>query len=357
MVERELSERKRRILKAIVDAHIEYGEPVGSKFLSNDKQLTCSPATIRNEMAELEALGYLEQPHTSAGRVPSELGYRFYVDSLLDDYSRTRFEIEQMNISLKNKLTELDQILAEASKIAASVTNYTALALKSRPSAVKVSRYECVYLDSRNFVLVMLIGSTAKTKTIHLSFRITQQTLEKLTFLLNRSFVDVTADEILLSEIMKLEEEMGEDSLIVTPIVKAIHETMKELDGGDVRVEGVNKLLQYPEYSDLTQLRDLLGVIEDKEQSYNLIPADLSDSEGVHVYIGSENSVQVMNNSTLVFKQIKRGEHVVGAIGVIGPRRMDYSKVISTIDRLASDIDLLINDKNDRTENPEDGRI
>ena len=342
-----LSERKKHILKAIIDAHIAYGEPVGSKFLSNDKQLACSSATIRNEMAELEALGYLEQPHTSAGRVPSELGYRFYVDTLLDDYSRTRYEIEQMNLSLRNKLTELDQILAEASKIAASVTNYTALALKSRPSAVKVSRFECVYIDSRSFLLIMLFNNTAKTKTIHLSFRITQDVLERLSFLLNSSFVNVTADEILLSEIMRLEEEMGENAAIVTPIVKAIHETMKELDGGDVRVEGVNKLLQYPEYSDLSQLQSLLGVIEDKEQSYNLIPADLSDKEGVHVFIGSENNVQVMNNSTLVFKQIRRGDNVVGAIGVIGPRRMDYSKVISTIDRLASDIDLIINDKLD----------
>ena len=346
-----LSERKKLILKAIIDAHIEYGEPVGSKFLSNDKQLACSSATIRNEMAELEALGYLEQPHTSAGRIPSELGYRFYVDSLLDDYSRTRFEIERINLTLKNKLTELDQLLAEASKIAASVTNYTALALKSRPSAVKVSRYECVYLDKFNFVLVMLIGSTARTKTIRLSFRITHETLEKLTYLLNSCFVGVTADEILLSDIMKLEEEMGEYSAIVTPIIKAIHETMKELDGGDVRVEGVNKLLQYPEYSDLAQLRDLVGVFEDKEQSYKLIPSSASESEGVQVYIGSENSVRVMNNSALVFKQIKRGDDVVGAIGVIGPRRMDYSKVISTIDRLASDIGLMINEKNDRMEN------
>ena len=352
MGERGLSERKKLILKAIIDAHIAYGEPVGSKFLANDKQLACSSATIRNEMAELEALGYLEQPHTSAGRVPSEQGYRFYVDSLLDDYSRTRYEIEKINLSLKSKLTELDQILAEASKIAASVTNYTALALKSRSTSLTVSRFECVYLDSHSFLLVMLIGNAAKTKTIHLSFRISQSSLERLSYLLNRSFVNVTADEMLLSQIMELEEEMGAEAAIVTPIIKAIHETLKEQDGGEVKLEGINRLLQYPEYSDLSQLRDLLGVIEDKEQSYKLIPSNLSDDGGVHVYIGSENNVRVMNNSTLVFKQIKRGDSVVGAIGVIGPRRMDYSKVISTIDRLASDIDCIINEN--RLESPDD---
>ncbi len=340
-----LSARKKLILKAIIDAHIAFGEPVGSKYLSSDKQLSCSSATIRNEMAELEALGYLEQPHTSAGRVPSELGYRYYVNSLLQDYTSTAAEIEHLNLALKSKLTELDRLLTEASKIAASVTNYTGFALKSKSTTVKVSKFECVYLDCRNFVLVMLLDNRSiKTKSIHLSFNITKETLEKLSFLLNRSLINVGADDILLTEIMKIEEEMGEQSPIVTPIIKAIHETMKELDGADMRVEGVNHLLQYPEYTDLEQLRGLLGMIEDKEQSLNLVPLDSSRDDEINVYIGSENSVRVMSNSTLIFKSIKQGDRVIGAIGVIGPRRMNYSKVISTIDSLANGIDSLLNE-------------
>ncbi len=347
----ELSPRKKLILKAIIDAHIAYGEPVGSKFLSMDKQLTCSSATIRNEMAELEALGYLEQPHTSAGRIPSELGYRYYVNSLLCDYTSTSAEIEELGLTLKSKMKELDNLLAEASRIAASVTNYTSFALKPKNATVKVRRFECVYLDSRNFVLVMLLeNQTVKTKTIHLDFNIDKEVLERLSFLLNRSLVNVSADDILLSEIMKLEREMAGASAIVTPIVKAIHETLKELDGGDIRMEGVNHLLQYPEYTDLEELRSLIGVIEDKEQSLNLIPLDKSSADDINVFIGSENSVRVMSNSTLVFKSIKQGERVIGAIGIIGPRRMNYSKVISTIDRLASGIDNLINDENQDNE-------
>jgi heat-inducible transcriptional repressor len=298
-------------------------------------------------MAELEALGYLEQPHTSAGRIPSELGYRYYVNSLLGEYTATSAEIEDLSITLKSKMKELDNLLAEASRIAASVTNYTSFALKPKNSTVKVSRFECVYLDPRTFVLVMMLeNQTVKTKTIHLAFNIDKETLERLSFLLNRSFVEVSADDILLSEIMKLEREMGMASAIVTPIVKAIHETLKELDGGDIRMEGVNHLLQYPEYTDLEELRSLIGVIEDKEQSLNLIPIDKSSADDINVFIGSENSVRVMNNSTLVFKSIKQGERVIGAIGVIGPRRMNYSKVISTIDRLASGIDNLLNEEN-----------
>ncbi len=351
MSENELSARKKLILKAIIDAHIAFGEPVGSKFLAMDKQLACSSATIRNEMAELEALGYLEQPHTSAGRIPSELGYRYYVNSLLQEYTATSSEIEQLNVSLKSKLNELDHLLAEASKIAASVTNYTSFALKPKNASIKVTRFECVYLDSRNFVLVMLLENrTVKTKTIRLAFNIDEPMLERLSFLLNRSLVNVSADDILLSEIMKLEQEMQEASAIVTPIVKAIHETLKEFDGGDIRVEGVNHLLQYPEYTDLEQLRGLLGVIEDKEQSFNLVPLDKSSADNINIFIGSENNVRVMSNSTLVFKSIKRGDRVIGAIGIIGPRRMNYSKVISTIDHLASGIDNLLNEENDKNE-------
>lgn len=346
-----LSARKKLILKAIIDAHIAYGEPVGSKYLSSDKQLSCSSATIRNEMAELEALGYLEQPHTSAGRVPSELGYRYYVNSLLQDYTSTTAEIEQLNLALKSKLTELDHLLTEASKIAASVTNYTGFALKSKSATAKVCKFECIYLDRRSFVLVMLLDNRAiKTKSINLAFNITKEALEKLSFLLNRSLVNVSADDILLTEVMKIENEMGEASPIVTPIIKAIHETMKDLDGGDMRVEGVNHLLQYPEYTDLEQLRGLLGMIEDKEQSLNLVPLESSSSDGINVFIGSENNVRVMSNSTLVFKSIKRGDKVIGAIGVIGPRRMNYSKVISTIDSLASGIDSLLNEDTDKLE-------
>ena len=180
MDERQLSERKRRILKAIIDAHISNGEPVGSKYLAQSDEITCSPATIRNEMAELEDMGYLKQPHTSAGRVPSELGYRFYVDTLVRQYSATKSEIDEINEKLKYKLTEMDKILEEASKLAASFTDYTGIAFKTGIGQIRISKFDSVYLSSQDFLLVMLFqGDTVKAKPIHLPFPITEDDLRR----------------------------------------------------------------------------------------------------------------------------------------------------------------------------------
>ncbi len=346
-MEGRLSDRKKKILQAIIEAHIADGGPVGSKFLSQDKQLSCSSATIRNEMAELEALGLLEQPHTSAGRVPSELGYRFYVDALLERYRMTQNEIETINQTLNAKLRELDDILSDASRLASSLTNYTSVAVRHRPASVRIERYETMYVDHRNFVLVMLFsGGTVKTKSVRLGFDMTDAELALITRLLNRHVVGLTSDSITLSLICGLEKEAGSAYPLVSPILRTVYETMVGIDGGNVQVQGVNRLLEYPEYADIDRMRDMLGMFEHKEELLDLISADEGD-DGVHIYIGSENTVDVMNKSAFVYRQIRRGGRVVGAIGVIGPCRMNYSKVIETINQLADNIDLAIGDGKD----------
>ena len=339
-----LSERKRLILKAIIDAYITYGEPVGSKYLAENQQLTCSSATIRNEMAELEEMGFLEQPHTSAGRVPSELGYRFYVNSLLQQYRMTAGEIEAINTSLQTKLAEMDQLLSEASRIAASVTNYTGIAVKHRHTGATVSRFEFVRVDDYQLVLVMLMtGGSAVTRSISTPLPMTAEEQAKLLSLFNEKLCGVPADGFSLPLIAEIERGMGRLGILVSPIVKKVYEAMTEAEGPGAAVEGVNHLLQYPEYSDLDTLRSLLNVLENKEELRNLVPLDEGDDGEVNVFIGSENTVKVMENSTLVYHSIRRGGRVIGAIGVIGPRRMDYSKVIAIIDQLAARIDDMLN--------------
>ncbi len=341
-----LSERKKLILKAIIDAHITYGEPVGSKYLAENQQLSCSSATIRNEMAELEELGFLEQPHTSAGRIPSELGYRFYVNSLLQQYRMTAGEIEAINSSLKTKLAEMDQLLSEASRIAAAVTNYTGIAVKSRTSAVTIRRFDCVRVDDTQFVLVMMPegGSTAITRAIRTPIPLPAEDLAHLIALFNELLAAVPAEGFTLSLIGRIERGMGRYAVLVAPIVRTVYEAMTEADKPHTAIEGVNHLLRYPEYADLDKLRSLLDVLENKEELRNLVPLDEAAGEGVNVFIGSENTVKVMEHSTLVFRNIRRGGRVVGAIGVIGPRRMDYSRVIATIDGIASRIDEMLGD-------------
>ena len=340
--DRVLTERKKQILKAIVDAHIAGGEPIGSKVLM--QQIACSSATIRNEMAELEEMGYLEQPHTSAGRVPSEMGYRFYVDSLVEHYAMTAREIAQINQALKAKMSELDQILTTASSLASNLTNYTGFALKGRTEEVTITKFEAIYIASGQFVLVMVAGDgSVKTRNVKLAIDCDSASVARLAATLNSHIVGRRAEEITLPIIVAMEEAMAEDAALIGPVVKIVYETMSESDRGEFKVTGVDRLLQYPEYSDASQLKGLLGALEQKHELMDMISTAAS-REGHGVVIGSEASVKEMNNSTVVFKTIVKDGKPVGAIGVIGPLRMDYARVLATLDGLTGNIADLLGD-------------
>ncbi|MBQ2876382.1 MAG: heat-inducible transcription repressor HrcA [Clostridia bacterium] len=339
-----LTPRKMQILRAIVDAHINHGEPVGSKYLSQDVHISASPATIRNEMAELEEMGYLVQPHTSAGRVPSELGYKYYVDALVRQYADTKAEIDEINQLLSYKLTAMDEILSQVSRLAASFTDYTGIAFKSGFGKVRISQFKSVLLSQRDFLLVMTFDSeTVKTKTIHLPFVLTEDTLRRFTEAANIYLVNLTSEEITMPIIVKLEALMGSSGAMVHPTVKAIYETMSELDSADVKLDGVTKLLNYPEYSDVSDFRNLLGVLEEKDKLMDVISTQNTSDDGIHVYIGADDESAGMKNTTLIFKNINIGGKQL-SVGVIGPKRMNYSKVIEMLNGLANGIDRLFCD-------------
>ena len=334
-----LSERKKRILKAIVDAHISNGEPVGSKYLSNSLEISASSATIRNEMAELEEMGYLIQPHTSAGRVPSERGYRFYVDMLSRQYEETKTEIDEINEKLRYKLTEMDEILSEASRLAASFTDYTGIAFRSGQTKTRINKFDSVYISAHDFLIVMLFeGQTVKAKPIHLQFPITEEDLLRFTEALNIYMCNKTSDEITMPIIIKLEAIMGSVADMVHPTIKIVCETLNDIDTSDIKLDGVNKLLKYPEYSDVSKLRDLMGVLEEKDKLFDVISSHTAIDGDINVYIGKEDDNDALRDTTLIFKNVNVGGKQL-AVGVIGPKRMNYSKVIGMINQLASAID------------------
>ncbi len=338
-----LSERKKQILKAVIEAHIADGEPVGSKYLMEHGQLSCSSATIRNEMAELETMGYLEQPHTSAGRVPSERGYRFYVDTLVEHYAMTAREIGQINELLKIKMAELDHILLTASRVASNLTNYTAFAIKPRATSVTIRRFDAVYLDDATFILVLVTsGGRVKTKTVRLDGMapLSQGVTDLLAAVCNEHLHDLSANEITLPMMIEMEKAMGERAALVSVVVKVLYEAMSELDEGELKVSGMDRLLEYPEFSDPDRMKEVLGAIESKDDILRMV----SDTErdGVSVVIGSESSVKVMENSALVYKPIVRDGKTVGAIGVLGPSRMDYAKVLATIEGISGSIETML---------------
>ncbi len=334
-----------QILRAIVDAHINHGEPVGSKYLSQEVHISASPATIRNEMAELEEMGYLIQPHTSAGRVPSELGYRYYVDALVSQYSNTKSEIDEINQMLRYKLTEMDKILSEVSKLAANFSNYTGIAFKSGFGKTRIVQYKSVLLSPHEFLLVMSFeGEIVKTRTIHTPFSLTDDTLRRFTEAANMYLVNLNCDGITMPIIVKLEALMGSAGAMVHPTVKVIYETMSELDSADVKLEGVTKLLNYPEYSDVSEFRNLLNVLEEKDKLMNVISQQSASSDGIHVYIGNDDDAG-MKNTTLIFKNVNIGGKQL-SVGVIGPKRMNYQKVIEMLNSLALGIDRMFCEDN-----------
>lgn len=351
--EKELSGRKKQILKAIIEAHIELGEPVGSKYLTANKHINCSSATIRNEMAELESMGYLEQPHTSAGRVPSEAGYRLYVDSLIDSYRLTEREIEELKTNLRRKQAELDGILDTAIRLASSMTDYTALAAKPRKVRVTVSHFEIIRTDERSLILVMLIGGIVKTRRIRSRVPVSADAASRLETLLNGRLTGLTASEITMPLVIGMEREMGVDDYLVEPVVKGVCETVSAFDGGELRFDGIDRLLSYPEVYGGERLREMLTMFERKQDLLDVFSETEMQSDGddsVKIYIGKENLVKTMDNSTLVYKPVKRDGVLVGAIGVIGPTRMNYSRVIAMIDHLSRGVSNLIEEGDERSD-------
>ncbi len=337
----ELTERKKAILKAIIDTHINLGEPVGSKYLTQYKQIAFSSATIRNEMAELEEMGYLEQLHTSSGRIPSQLGYRFYVDQLMQQYRMTQAELGELNKLLTLKAAELDRILDRATKLMSMLTNYTGVALKRAPARQTVARFDIMYLSPRSFILVMLTaGGTVKTKQVRLGFDVSRDTLERLAIVLNDCIAGLDMDGITLPVMLDMQNRVPGGEQLVNPIIRTIYETVSEPDEGELMFDGVNNLLNYPEYSDIDKVRDMLGLFDQQDDLREVLSVD--DGDRTNVYIGSENSVEVMNNSSLIFRTVKSGDRVIGAIGVIGPQRMDYSKVVTLVDHMSKNISRLM---------------
>lgn len=342
---KDLSERKKLILKAIIDTHINMGEPVGSKYLTRYEQLAFSSATIRNEMAELEEMGYLEQPHTSAGRIPSQLGYRFYVDQLMQQYRITAAELGELDKLMKLKAAEVDRILDRATKLMSTLTNYTGVALKRSQQQATIARFDAMYLSPRSFILVMLTSAGAvKTRQIRLGFDISRDTADKLAAALNEFVAGREMEKITLPVILEMQARVQEPELI-NPIIKAVWDTVNEPDDSELMFDGVNNLLNYPEYSNIEAVREVLGMFDEKEELLDVMNSG-AQNDSTNIYIGSESPVEVMNNSSLIFRTIRSGEHIVGAIGVIGPRRMDYSKVVTLVDYMSRNLSKLIDSGN-----------
>lgn len=332
-----LGERKKRILKAIVEEYIEHAEPVGSKSIAARSGLDLSSATIRNEMAELEAFGLLEQPHVSAGRIPSQAGYRLYVNELMHRYKLTVDEMEAINESLRLRMQELESTVQNVSRIVSQLTHYTTLALVSDTAQMTVRKFDVVLVDRRT-VIVVLVTNTAlvKNKYMKTELPISEDDVLGLVRLLNERFANRTLEEISISEVKLAERSAGKLAPLVAPIV----DFAAEIIGGtaDVYVGGASNILRHPEYRDPDKAQRLLDYLSDHHDFSRFA----RDAGNLHVTIGSENLAEPLQDASIVFGSYGVGDHLKGVIGVIGPTRMDYARVAANLNYFISGFNKLL---------------
>ena len=336
----EISERKKKILAAVVDEYIRTAEPVGSKTIAASANLGCSSATIRNELAELTSLGYLEQPHTSAGRVPSPQGYRFYVNELMERQKLSLEETQAINARLNEKMEQLDRLMTDAGKLAGQLTGYPALTL-SAPRSAEVKRFDLLYIDANTFIIVLLLGNnTVKNKLVHLPFSVDQGQIQKLSALFNAGFTGLREEEI-TPVLISATERAARDTMGLTSIIAAFTiETLTQSREGEAYVTGESSLLQQPEFRDPDKAHRVISYLSDSDHLMRL-PGDTRDS-GVRVIIGPENLAEELKDSSVVMASYDAGEGQRGLIGVVGPLRMDYGTVAAKLQYIADGLSRLL---------------
>lgn len=342
----ELDERKLKILKAIIRTYLETGEPVGSRTISKYTDLNLSSATIRNEMADLEELGYIVQPHTSAGRIPSDKGYRLYVDDMMkekeQEVSGREKEVAEMKEFLIERVDKVELLLQQMAKLLAENTNYATMITAPQYNKNKVKFIQLSRMEAGKLLVVVVIdGNIVKNTILDVEEEMTDETLLQLNMLCNTSLNGLSLSEINLGVISKLKEQAGSHREIVGSVLDAVADAITVDDDLEIYTSGATNIFRYPELSDQEQAKNLIGAFEEKELLTNLVQESLDKEEnrGIQVYIGSETPVQTMKDCSVVTATYELEEGVKGTIGIIGPKRMDYEKVVNTLKTLTAQLD------------------
>ena len=341
----ELSERKVKILQAIIRNYLETGEPVGSRTISKYTDLNLSSASIRNEMSDLEEMGYILQPHTSAGRIPSDKGYRLYVDTMMEQKDR---EIEEMKEVMVQKEDKMDQLLKQVAKLLAVNTNYASMITTPTIHTNKLKFIQLSRVDVNQLLAVVVVeGNVIKNNIIHTAEELDDETLLKLNILLNTHLNGLALEEINLGMISSLKQQAGIHSEIVADVIDAIAESIHAEEDLEVYTSGANNIFRYPELADQQKASSIINTFEEKQLLTELVQENLSDDNntGIQVYIGEETPIQSMKDCSVVTATYELGEGMRGTIGIIGPKRMDYDKVIGTLKTITHQLDDLYKKK------------
>ena len=338
-----LDERKVTILKAIIKTYLETGEPVGSRTISKYTDLNLSSATIRNEMSDLEELGYIVQPHTSAGRIPSDSGYRFYVNRIMQEKQEEVTEIKDMMLK---RVDRVELLLQQMAKLLAQNTNYAAMISAPQYHRNKLKFLQLSRVDEGKLLVVIVVeGNLIKNTMLPICTELNDEAVLNLNFLLNNALNGLTIEEINLEVISRLKLQAGAHCDVVDRVLNEVASAIRADDEElQIYTSGATNIFKYPELSDGEKASKLIGTLEQKELLQGLVD-DVNRSEGdlgIQVYIGEEAPVKNMKDCSIVTANYELGEGLRGTVGIIGPKRMDYQKVLSTLRNLMTQLDNIL---------------
>ena len=335
----DLTERKKRILRAIIESYIETAEPVGSKAVAANIGIEVSSATIRNEMADLESMGLLEKPHTSAGRVPSPLGYRLYVNELMEEHKLSIQETQRINQALRMKMRELDRVLTEAGRVVSQLTNYPAFALSSGSGRVTIRRFDLLMVERNAFIIVVMTDTNiVRNRLMRLPSDLTEAQLQMLNTLLNTTFTGLSLEEI-TPELMRVAQHAaGEAYGLISLVVSFAIEVLESLEQRTVHTSGLAHLLELPEYRSLERAQPLMSYLSEESDPTRF---PIPERDPMSILIGPENVADALKDTSVVVASYDIGEGMRGVIGVVGPTRMDYAKISARLSYLAKGLSQL----------------
>lgn len=334
----ELNDRKIQILQAIIMNYLETAEPVGSRTISRRLPLGLSSATIRNEMSDLEEMGLIVQPHTSAGRIPSTKGYRLYVDHLVGLAGKPMEQFDALRGLLQKKYVQLDSLMKEMGDILAELTKYTAVVAMPQFRKTRIKRLQLVPLDPYSMILVVVAdGNIVRNNVIRTRHPLNTEDTYRMSEILNAHLAGRTVDSVTQEEAAMIKQEMQADSTMMEGVWDAISNTLKYAENIDVFTSGATNILNFPEFSDIARARALMEVFHEKDKMLSLVDYDLKDDESMKITIGSENTIEQLKDCSVVTATYKYGGQNIGSISVVGPMRMDYDRVIGTLDYLVKD--------------------
>ena len=324
----ELTARKKQILKIVVESYIDTAEPLGSKAIAERMPEKVSSATVRNELSELSDMGYLEQPHTSAGRIPSPLGYRLYVNELMERKPISAEEAAQINDTLRQELKGTDQVIAKTGQMVSSFVDYPTYAVADHTADATVRRFELIAVDSASVIaVVMLSDSRVKSRLMQLSLPLEAETLPQISHLLNTHFTGIGSAEM-NAHLMNLSDQVsGQWFLLLNQVVEYAAELLKESQQHEVFTNGASQLLKFPEFRDIDKAHDLMHFMVDSKEQLP-VPAD---GRAMQILIGPENVNDALKESSVVVASYDIGDGMRGLVGVVGPTRMDYAAVAARL--------------------------